>query len=316
MAEYMDKWLPELKAAAAKKEKPGVPESALLNDEKGRQYYEQKAICRDCGKEYAYRVYVFKNNWSFNTKYPGYCPECYQKRIEEFQRQENAKVEAEIKDQREKWRISCGIPLKYRFKGFQHFEQEYQPKAFLKCEEYAKEYPITNPRGYPSLVLYSDHTWGTGKTHLACSIAHRILSRWNGESKMCPVKFVSEPVLFESIRETFNYSFDEKAQLPSAKNIIDSCIKVPLLILDDLGKEEVSDLRFVQRTLFSIFDGRYNAELPVVVTANLNDVGLKAHMGGNAGNEASFNRLFEMCRGEFSHVDGKSYREKLAKEGA
>jgi hypothetical protein len=35
-------------------------------------------------------------------------------------------------------------------------------------------------------------------------------------------------------------------------------------------------------------------------------------MGGNVGNEASFSRLYEMCKGEFIRMDGKSYREKLA----
>jgi DNA replication protein DnaC len=312
MGEWMNKMLPEMKAAG-RSTRPVPPESKLLSDEQGRKYYELNLKCAGCGQDYKARNYILNNGWTWNTGKTGYCQECSEKRAAEFYRQEKEKADAELIGKRESWRVSCGIPLKYRFKGFQHFEQSYQPKAFMKCQDYAQKFPIDNPQSYPSLVLYSDHTWGTGKTHLACSIAHHILSRWAGEPRTCPVKFVSEPVLFESIRETYNFSFQEKEQLPSAKNIIDSCIRVPLLILDDLGKEEVSDLRFVQRTLFSIFDGRYNAELPVVVTANLNDAGLRSHMGGNAGNEASFNRLFEMCKGEFVHMDGQSYRDKLAR---
>jgi len=72
-------------------------------------------------------------------------------------------------------------------------------------------------------------------------------SRWSGETGTCPVKFVSEPVFYLNPSGRLIISaFQEKEQLPSAKNIIDLCIRVPLLIIDDLGKEEVSDLRFVQ----------------------------------------------------------------------
>jgi len=286
-----------------------------LTDNQSRKYYEIPDKCLTCGQDFKAQVYVFKNDWTHRIGKPGACPECYKKQVEEYDQQEKAQAAAEVAKQREKWRELCGIPRKYRYKGFQHFESQYQPGAFKKCLEYANGFPITQPQGYPSLILYSDHTWGTGKTHLACAIAHNILSRWSGQPGTCPVKFISEPELFESIRETYSYSNSEKEQLPSEKNIIDRCIYVPLLIIDDLGKEEVSDLRFVQRTLFKIFDGRYNAELPVVVTANLNDTGLRLHMGGNAGNEASFSRLFEMCKGEFIHMDGSSYREKLAKGG-
>jgi DNA replication protein DnaC len=310
MGEFMDKWLPEMKNQNSKR----VPQGRqLFNDQKGRQYYEEKRKCKDCAVEFTARIYVSKLGiYDFN-KY--YCPGCQDKKAKEFDEAERDRAETSINDQREKWRISCGIPKKYLYSGFEQFEMQYQPKPFKRCREYAAQFSMTQPQKYPSLVLFSDHTWGTGKTHLVCSIAHNILNRWAGDTRTCPVKFVSEPVLFESIRETINYSFEEKASLPSAKDIINSCIGVPLLILDDLGKEEVSDLRFVQRTLFSIFDGRYNAELPVVVTANLNDAGLRAHMGGNAGNEASFNRLFEMCKGQFIQVDGKSYRDILAKQG-
>jgi DNA replication protein DnaC len=283
-----------------------------LKAEGNRKYYEVIRKCQKCGVKFNAKVYVFKSGYGYD--FGNLCDPCSEKASAEFDKQEQEKAQSEITAQREKWRVNCGIPQKYSFKGFQHFEKTFQPSPFKKCQAYADHFPLAGPRGYPSLVLYSDHSWGTGKTHLACSIAHHILSRWAGEPRVCPVKVISERVLFGSIRETYNYSYEEKGQLPSEKNIIDSCVNVPLLILDDLGKEEVSDLRFVQRTLFSIFDGRYNAELPVVVTANLNNAGLKSHMGGNAGNEASYNRLFEMCKGEFVHMDGKSYREKLAND--
>ncbi len=293
---------------------PAQPVSGLLTDEAGRQYKADVKICRDCGKGFESRTYYFANGWVWKNNRVGACKECCIKRAEVEDNLERAKLKAETDAKRETWRKSCGIPRDYLFKGFQHFEQDWQPKAYSLCLDYATNFPISNPHGFESLVLFSDHSWGTGKTMLACAIAHRILSRWNGETGICPVVFISEPRLFLSITATYNYTHEEQGRLDSEQQIINRLVKTPLLILDDLGKQEVSDLRFVQRTLFAIFDGRYNEGLPVVVTSNLNDAGLKVHMGGNAGNEASFSRLREMCRGKFVPMDGKDYREKLAGE--
>ncbi len=303
-----------MKAEASRSQKQVPLECELLSDERGRKYKLIQRNCPDCGKECETRVYYFDQGYTWTTNPLGFCPDCRKKHDDQEKADEMAKIKADNDELRERWRGSCGIPKKFAFKGFQHYEKDWQPKAYSRCLEYAELFPIVHPQGYESLILYSDHTWGSGKTHLASAITHRILSRWNGETRKCPVMFISEPMLFKNIRDSFNYTPQEKLKLQSEKEIIDSLINIPLLILDDLGKEEVSDLRFVQRTLFAIFDGRYNAELPVVVTANLNDAGLKAHMGGNAGNEAAYNRLYEMCRGEMVCMDGKSYREKLAHE--
>ena len=236
MGEWMDKMLPEMK----KTNKPVPPESELLSDESGHKYREINRTCQDCHAEYAARVYYFPNGFEWKTDRIGRCPDCRKKRADILEAQEKAKLKAENDAQRETWRKSSGIPKKNLFKGFQHFEQDWQPKAYARCIEYAQKFPLSHPQGYESLVLFSDHTWGSGKTHLACSIANNILSRWNGEIRHCPVRFISEPVLFKTIRDTYSYSLDEKAKLDSEKEIIDSLIQVPLLILDDLGKEEVT----------------------------------------------------------------------------
>ena len=95
MGEYVERWPPGMKAQVAKSQPP-IPESALLIDEEGRRYYEQASVCRDCGREYTYRVYVFKNDWRFDTKHLGCCPTCYQKRVDEYNRQEKANAEAAL----------------------------------------------------------------------------------------------------------------------------------------------------------------------------------------------------------------------------
>lgn len=313
MGKYMDKMLAEMKAAERKMSRQVPPECELLSDEAGRKYQLIKKTCPDCGAECESRIYYFPG-YVYQTNRLGRCPACREKQERLLEADEKDKIRAENNELREKWRYSCGIPRKFWHKGFQHYEQDWQPKAYARCFEYAENFPITNPQNYESLVLYSDHSWGTGKTHLAAAIAHHVLNRWNGEPRRCPVAFISEPMLFKMIRDTYSYNRQERETQMSEKQIIDSLVNTPLLILDDLGKEEVSDPRFVQRTLFAIFDGRYNLELPVVITANLNDSGLRRHMGGGSDNEAAFNRLNEMCRGTMVCMDGKSYREKIAQD--
>jgi DNA replication protein DnaC len=307
MGEYLDKWLPEMKSR----------QGSRLSNKMAYQSILQYHVCKECHSEYDATVTYFPegslvSSWSNNRS--GLCPTCRKKQSATIDAEENGKAKGERDDRRERWRQSCGIPHKYLFKGFQQFDKSWQPRAFAIVKEYAENFPIAEPEGYKSLVLYSVKSWGTGKTHLACSVAHHILSRWNGETGICPVAFVSEPVLFKTIRETYSYSPMEKGTHSSESDIVNSLIRVPLLILDDLGKEDVADLRFVQRTLFAIIDGRYNLDLPVMVTANLDDAGLRTHLGGASENEASFNRLMEMCKNIMIRMDGASYRNKLAQE--
>jgi DNA replication protein DnaC len=119
----------------------------------------------------------------------------------------------------------------------------------------------------------------------------------------------TEPELFSRIQSTYNYTPEEKLTKPSESNFISAMIKVPLLIIDDVGKEERNDPKFVQRILFEIINGRYDNMLPMVLTANLSPEELSEHLGGNRDNDASFNRLKQMAN--FIPMEGKSYREEI-----
>lgn len=260
------------------------------------------------------------------VKGAGYCPECSRRRFEEQESQEKAAKSAAIASLRRKWRHGCGIPFRFMEEAFETFktnnEKAIFKKAYKTCLEYADNFPFDS--GYKkcsSLLLFSDNSWGVGKTHLACSIAHRIISRWNGEgvywdewrgeeiTLSCPVKVLSEYEMFMDIQNSYNYAPDKK-HLPSEADIIRGLVIVPLLILDDLGKRRVQDPRFVQRILFAVIDGRYKSSRPMVVTANLSPEKLKVYMGGGQGDEASFDRLWEMIGGKATKMDGPSYRRQ------
>ena len=117
-------------------------------------------------------------------------------------------------------------------------------RAFELCRNYAQE-----PEDW--LVLTGEY--GCGKTHLAASIANRRVA--NGD----PALFVVVPDLLDHLRATFSPTsvvrFDRR---------FEEVRTAPLLILDDLGTESASP--WAQEKLYQIFNHRYNARLPTIIT--------------------------------------------------
>jgi DNA replication protein DnaC len=116
--------------------------------------------------------------------------------------------------------------------------------VFELCQRYAQE-----PEGW--LVLTGEY--GCGKTHLAAAIANqRVANRQ-------PALFVVVPDLLDHLRATFSPNsvvrFDRR---------FEEVRTAPLLILDDLGTESASP--WAQEKLYQIFNHRYNAQLPTIIT--------------------------------------------------
>jgi DNA replication protein DnaC len=98
-------------------------------------------------------------------------------------------------------------------------------------------------------------TYGCGKTHLAAAIANHQLS------KRCTALFVVVPDLLDHLRSTFN------PQSPiSYDKLFDQVRRAPLLILDDLGTESAT--AWAKEKLYQLFNHRYNARLPTVITTS------------------------------------------------
>ncbi len=262
--------------------------------------------CPDCGKK-GIEFIVFRLVDGTIKKYKK-CPDCSAKYKEEEVAKEKAAKELEIKTIRSHSIASSSIPPKFLTESFSSFDKGWQDKALAYCKKYADEFPVDkHPIGYRSLYLWSAKTWGVGKTHLSCAIALSIFNRWAGGNRGCPrIYFVSESDLFRQIQGTYNYTREEQQYKDSEDDIIRKLTRCDLLILDDVGKEKRQDPRFVQRTLFGLIDGRYKLQLPIVLTANVNADGLKAHLEG-----ASFDRFFEMIGGKSACMDGLSYRRKV-----
>lgn len=117
-------------------------------------------------------------------------------------------------------------------------------RAFKASVAFAEQ-----PHGW--LVLMGDY--GSGKTHLAAAIGNYWI-----DQRYQPF-FVVVPDLFDYLRATFN---------PNSTVTLDRRFeeirKARLLILDDLGTESAS--AWVREKLYQLFNYRYNAELPTVIT--------------------------------------------------
>jgi len=109
-----------------------------------------------------------------------------------------------------------------------------------------------NPTGW--LVLTG--TYGCGKTHLAAAIANYQLA--HGQS---PPMFVVVPDLLDHLRATFS---------PTSNITLDKLFEqvrsVSLLVLDDLGTESATP--WAREKLFQLFNYRYAARLPTVITTS------------------------------------------------
>jgi DNA replication protein DnaC len=96
-------------------------------------------------------------------------------------------------------------------------------------------------------------TYGCGKTHLAAAVGNRRVEEQQ------PALFVSVPDLLDHLRATFGpqstSSFDKR---------FEEVRRAPLLILDDLGTESAT--AWAREKLYQLFDYRYNARLPTVIT--------------------------------------------------
>ena len=124
---------------------------------------------------------------------------------------------------------------------------------------------------------------------------------------MSPVIFITEGDIYRRIRATYNYSYEEKIRKDDETDIVNRLIAVPLLIIDDLAKDEKNDMKFVRRIMFSIIDGRDKANKPIVVTSN-KDFDQLAEYLKEDDESPCCDRLFRMTTNNQWEIISESYR--------
>lgn len=146
-----------------------------------------------------------------------------------------------------------GIKKRFRQRTFDHFKADTpERRRWLRvAKEYADHFAEKMISGDG---LYIEGTNGTGKTHLAAAIALQLIDAG------VPVVCKTSAELLSDVKKAFDDSTVSEAAILRAYKEVD------LLIIDDLGKEQVTDWSI--STLYNILNDRYEDMKPTIITTN------------------------------------------------
>ena len=147
---------------------------------------------------------------------------------------------------------TLGLHSQQTFGNFSLRQNEKFPaqdlKSLRRAFEIARDF-AEHPRGW---LLFTG-PFGSGKTHLAAAIGNYQASLG------FPPLMVSVPDLLDHLRATFNPN-----STTSLDRRFEEIRKTHLLILDDLGTQSATP--WAREKMYQLFNFRYNAELPMVIT--------------------------------------------------
>ncbi len=224
--------------------------------------------CKYCGKTLYYECVVLMGQamlWNLEK------PRCDCEKAVAFwkgwdAKQEKIKKEKELAEEQElrKQRIESilgksGIKKRYLSRTIDSFSVTAEnKKSFEVATDYIKNFReyFTQGKG-----LYLEGPCGTGKTHLAIAIALAIIN--TGVPVICKTSI--------DILGDIKRCYERNSEV-TEEEVLEAYKTVDLLIIDDLGKEQVTE--WSVPVLYSILNERYEALLPTIITTNYNTTAL------------------------------------------
>lgn len=188
---------------------------------------------------------------------------------------------------------ACRIPPRYEHCSLSTFEAG---NASLRA---ARERAIGYCNGYPYLgtdeglgLLFTGDN-GVGKTHLAVSVLHELVTNKGVRGQFWD--------FHELIREIKN-SYNPETRTTELQ-VLEPVVEVDVLLLDDLGAWRMTD--WMNDTLFYLLNNRYIAKRPTLITTNFQDVDREEALSADPLRRKEFllerigqrlrSRLMEMC---------------------
>lgn len=224
------------------------------------------------------------------------CPVCAEEAKAAEESERKAKEEALAAERKKtSWLQAIGnsgIPLRYQDRSLKnyHAANDGQVRALRFAEAYADEFA----NGHSGRCAIFLGKFGTGKNHLACGIALRIMHRYGRSAVISSVQAMAR-----KIREakSFNSEMNESQTI--------ALYTYPdLLILDEVGVQSGTDSE--ARALFDVVNDRYEMRRPTIFLSNLDREGVAACIGP---------RLYDRLKEDGCEVvvfDWDSYRAREA----
>jgi DNA replication protein DnaC len=247
---------------------------------------DQKSKCPHCGKEIPFTTFEAMGR-TFSV--PVAC-ECMVKR---YEREEAERLQQEKAARVEKLFNMTRIGERLKAATFDTWEDRPEPSiklAHTTALRFVAQWDSCRASGR-GILFYGDP--GTGKSHMAAAILHALLP------KGTITVYQSVPDLLQRIRNTYDKANNERED-----ELMRSLEESELLILDDLGAEQMTD--WVRDRIYRIIDSRYRNQRPLIITSNLT-----LDQIGEQFTDRIADRLIEMCR--VIEVKGESYRKLRAK---
>ena len=224
-------------------------------------------ICNKCGEPLQKEI-----NLLGKLRYVPIACRC--KREEMYQRERTEKA-VEKQDRLKQLFTNSLMDKKFEIETFENWDFSKGQKSMYNAGiKYCKNFRKAKREGV-GFILYGPP--GNGKTYLSNCIANYLLS------EMFPVICVGINQLLERIRKTYSRYGKE-----GEDTVLNGLALADLLILDDLGTEQLTD--WSRSKVYNIIDSRYRNGLPIIVSTNKSIEELKEMY-----NERTVDRLLEIC---------------------
>ncbi|WP_174888672.1 ATP-binding protein [Candidatus Williamhamiltonella defendens] len=221
---------------------------------KNTVYEERDALCDRHGifKQRCRRIALYGKEIETKTE----CPSCLTEKLSQLQQ-----AEAEQKKRRKHHKIKMlmdDLHLPERFAGVTL--DNYEPvtldaaRCLKLCNAYATHWPERLKRG-GGLVMCGKP--GTGKNHLALSIAKHVINEHQSSALLTTVL---------RIARDFKSTWNKNAECSEAE-VIKRYTQPDLLIIDEVGVQFGSEAE--KMILFEVFNTRYESMKPTILISNL-----------------------------------------------
>lgn len=273
--------------------------------------------CEYCGApRYTKGFYLLGSiKWNFCGPERCTCPEAvaaYEKEQAEQEAREKAEKERAAAE-RMRARIQriigdSGMSSRFLRRTFETFQITAENERALRaCKAYADTFRSKLPENNPDPGrngLFIMGPKGTGKTHLVAAIANQLMQAGT------PVICMTMIDLLDRIKRTYE-SARQYGEEDSEGDVLNTYKDVPLLIIDDIGKEPATE--WAVSKIYAIINARYEAYMPTIITTNYTDHDLVRRLtpkdtGDSMTADATVDRLREMCAGIVTK--GASWRSK------